>query len=155
MERKDLFLNNNLSAMLSRLQMSEYEMTSEEQKEQTLLQQHAEAIIREPEKTINAEELINHSVRFSHIDASTLKLIIEKTDSELLKMLPTLENAASMILLPPEISIAGQELIASGNYAGLVAILNALRYVPLQIAFCYGIRHHCDFCQVLKSLDLN
>ena len=77
--------------MLSRLQMSEYEMTSEEQKEQTLLQQHAEAIIREPEKTINAEELINHSVRFSHIDASTLKLIIEETDSELLKMLPTLE----------------------------------------------------------------
>lgn len=155
MERKDLFLNNNLSAMLSRLQMSEYEMTSEEQKEQALLQQHAEAIMREPEKSINAEELINHSARFSHIDASTLKLIIEETDAELLKMLPMLENAATMILLPPEILIAGRELIASGNYAGLTAILNALRYVPLQTAFCYGIRHHCDFCQVLKSLDLD
>lgn len=155
MERKDLFLNNNLSSMLSRLQMSEYKMTSEEQKEQALLLQHAKAIIREPEKSINTEELINHSAGFSHIDASTLKLIIEETDAELLKMLPTLENAASMILLPPEILIAGRELIASGNYAGLVAILNSLCYVPLQIAFCYCIRHHCVFCQVLKSLDLN
>ena len=155
MERKDLFLNNNLSSMLSRLQMSEYKMTSEEQKEQALLLQHAKAIIREPEKSINTEELINHSAGFSHIDASTLKLIIEETDAELLKMLPTLENAASMILLPPEILIAGRELIASGNYAGLVAILNSLRYVPLQIAFCYCIRRHCVFCQVLKSLDLN
>lgn len=85
MERKDLFLNNNLSSMLSRLQMSEYKMTSEEQKEQALLQQHAEAIIREPEKSINAEELIDQSVRFSHIDASSLKLIIKETDAELLK----------------------------------------------------------------------
>lgn len=155
MERKDLFLNNNLSAMLSRLQMGEYEMTPKEHNEQILLLQQAEAIIRDPEKSINAEELINRSVRFSHVDASTLKLIIEGTDAELLKLLPVLENAASMILLPPEILIAGRELIASDNYEEWVAILNTLCYVPLQIAFCYGIRRHRDFSQVLKSFDLN
>lgn len=153
MEQKDLFLNNNLSAMLSRQQMGEYVMTPEELEEQTLLQQKAEVIIRDPEKSINAEDLINRSVKFSHVDASTLKQITEGTDDELLKMLPTLESAASMTLLPSAILIAGWKLIDNGNYDGWVAILKALRYVPLQIAFCYEMKRHNDYYLMLKSLD--
>lgn len=154
MERKYLFLNNDLSTMLSREHQTKLEMTKEWEEEQKVLYQEAEEIIKNPTECINAKDIMIKSLRYTHTDDCFLKLFIEGTDSEQLKEIQSLEYAASMTLLPEAILIAGAQLIDKEDYERWIVLLNVLHYVPSQKAFCYCLKRHKDFYEVLNVINI-
>lgn len=155
MERKYLFLNNDISVLLSHKQRIKLKKTPESDDELNIIRQKAESIIQNPAENIDVECIIKRSIRYSATDEYFLALFIEGKDSEQLSNLQTIEHVATMTLLPEAILMAGDILLKRKNYFSWTAILKSLHYVPLQKAFCYSLRQHEDFCEVLKVLDTN
>lgn len=154
MERKDLFLNNDLSMMLSRELNPEPDFGKEWKVEQETLRLLANDVIKNPAGNIDAKVLMDRSARYADTEDFYQKLFIHGTDEEQLQELRSLEYATSLTLLPDAVLIAGGDLIDSGNYAGWLELLYVLHYVPLQKAFCYCLTRHQDFASVLSLLDL-
>lgn len=140
--------------MLSREHQTKLEMTKEWEEEQKVLYQEAEEIIKNPTECINAKDIMIKSLRYTHTDDCFLKLFIEGTDSEQLKEIQSLEYAASMTLLPEAILIAGAQLIDKEDYERWIVLLNVLHYVPSQKAFCYCLKRHKDFYEVLNVINI-
>lgn len=153
MERKDLFLNNDLSMMLSREQYPEPDFSKEWEEEQKVMRQDADLIIQNPARGIDAKGLMEKSARYSGTEDYYLKLFTEGSDEEQMRELRSLEYAASMTLLPDAVLIAGGDLIDKEDYAGWAELLYALHYVPLQKAFCYCLFRYKDYCGVLSVID--
>lgn len=154
MERKDLFLNNDLSIMLSREQRSEPDFGKEWEEEQQAMRQEADELIKNPVGKIDAIQLMERSARYAEAEGYYLKLYTEGTDAEQSQDLQSLEYAATLILLPDAVLIAGSSLADKGDYARWLELLYALQYVPLQKSFCYSLTRHQDFVSVLNGLDL-
>lgn len=139
--------------MLSREQIPASPETDEWKSERKLQEEKANEIIREPEKNINSDEILRRSMSYAHEAADNIKFFISSSDEEQLKDLHYIEYAASMTLLPEAILIAGHMLLKEGRYQEWWNILKNLCYVPLQKAFCYNLRTHKDFLEVLNSLN--
>lgn len=154
MERKDLFLNNDLSMMLSRDQNMEPDFVKEWVGEQLAMHQEADEVIKDPIGKIDAKQLMERSARYAEVEGFYLKLYTQGTDVEQSQDLRSLEYAASLILLPDAIFLAGGDLVEKEDYAGWLEVLYALHYVPLQKAFCYCLTRHQDFASVLSGLDI-
>lgn len=154
MERKDLFINNDLSMMLSREQASAQEKDVEWEKEQKRIRKEAGVVAENPAATIEAKVIMAKGISYAGADEYYLKLFTEGSDEEQLKELRSLEYVASLTLLPDAILVAGHNLIEKEDYAKWTEILFNLRYVPLQMAFCYCLKSHQDFCNVLKAIDV-
>lgn len=154
MERKDLFYNNSLSMMLSREQNTEPDFGKEWEEELQAMRQKADEVIKNPAGMIDAKQLMERSAQYSEADGDFLKLYIEGTDEEQVQDLRSLEYAASLILLPDAILIAGGDLVEKGDYAKWLELLYALHYVPLQKSFCYCLTKHRDFVALLSGLDI-
>lgn len=154
MERKDLFLNNDLSMMLSRESNLKPDFGKEWEAEQEALRLAANDVIKAPAGYIDAKDLMDGSSRYTDTDDFYQKLFIHGTDEEQLQELRSLEYTASLTLLPDVVMIAGGDLIDGGNYVGWLEVLYTLHYVPLQRAFCYCLTRHQDFVSILNLLDL-
>ena len=103
MERKYLFLNNDISAMLSHEERIKLKMTPEADDELNTIRQEAECIIQNPTENIDAECIIKRSIRYSATDEYFLTLFLEGKDLEQLSNLQTIEHVATMTLLPEAI----------------------------------------------------
>lgn len=154
MERKDLYINNDLSMMLSREQASAQEKDVEWEKEQEWIRKEAENVAENPSATIDAKAIMVKGISYAGADEHYFKLFTEGSDEEQLTELRSLEYVASLTLLPDKILVAGYNLIEKEDYARWTEILFNLRYVPLQKAFCYCLKSHREFCNVLKSIDM-
>ena len=154
MERKDLFLNSDLSMMLSREQNPEPDFGKEWEEEQQTMRQEADEVIKNPVGKIDAKHLMTRSARYAEAEGYYLKLYTEGSDEEQSQDLRSLEYAASLILLPDAILIAGGDLVDKGDYAKWLELLYALHYAPLQKAFCYCLTRHQDYVSVLSGLDI-
>ena len=154
MERKDLFINNDLSMMLSRELASAQEKDVEWEKEQERIRKEAEDVAVNPAATIDAKAIRVRGIRYTGTDEYYLKLFTEGSDEEQLTELRNLEYVASLTLLPAAILVAGHNLIEKEDYTKWTEMLFNLRYVPLQKAFCYCLKSHRDFCNVLKTIDV-
>lgn len=154
MERKDLFLNNDLSMMLSRELNPEPDFGKEWKVEQETLRLLANDVIKNPAGNIDAKVLMDRSARYADTEDFYQKLFIHGTDEEQLQELRSLEYAALLTLLPDAVLIAGGDLVDSGNYGGWLELLYTLHYVPLQKSFCYCLTKHQDFVSVLSLLDV-
>lgn len=153
MERKYLFLNNDISAMLSHEERIKLKMTPEADDELNTIRQEAECIIQNPTENIDAECIIKRSIRYSATDEYFLTLFLEGKDLEQLSNLQTIEHVATMTLLPEAILMAGNIVLKRKDYFNWTTLLKSLHYVPLQKAFCYSLRRNEDFDKVLKVLD--
>ena len=154
MERKDLFINNDLSMMLSRELASAQEKDVEWEKERERIRKDAEKVVENPAKTIDAKAIMVRGIRYAGTDEYYLKLFTEGSDEEQLTELRNLEYVASLTLLPAAILVAGHNLMEKEDYTKWTEVLFNLRYVPLQKAFCYCLKSHRDFCNVLKTIDV-
>lgn len=154
MERKDLFLNNDLSMMLSREQNSEPDFGKEWEDEQKTLRQEADDVINNPNGSIDAKLLMEQSARYAGTENYYLNLFTKGSDDEQLAELRSLEYAASLTLLPDALLIAGGELADKEDYGTWDELLYALYYVPLQKAFSYCLSRHKDFIGVLNVLNI-
>ena len=154
MERKDLFINNDLSMMLSRELASAQEKAVEWEKERERIRKDAEKVVENPAETIDAKAIMVRGIRYAWTDEYYLKLFTEGSDEEQLTELRNLEYVASLTLLPAAILVAGHNLIEKEDYIKWTEMLFNLRYVPLQKAFCYCLKSHRDFCNVLKTIDV-
>lgn len=154
MERKDLFINNDLSMMLSRELASAQEKDVEWEKEQERIRKEAEEVAVNPAATIDAKAIMTKGICYAGTDEHYLKLFTEWSDEEQLAELRSLEYVASLTLLPAAILVAGHNLIEKEDYTKWTEMLFNLRYVPLQKAFCYCLKSHRDFCNVLKTIDV-
>ena len=154
MERKDLFINNDLSMMLSRELASAQEKDAEWEKEQERIRKDAEKAAENPAAIIDAKTIMARGIRYAGTDEYFLKLFTEGSDEEQLTELRSLEYVVLLTLLPDAIFVAGYNLIKKADYAKWTEILFNLHYVPLQMAFCYCLKSHRDFCNVLKTIDV-
>lgn len=154
MERKDLFLSCDLSMMLSREQNPEPDFGKEWEEEQQAMRQEADEVIKNPSGMIDAKQLMDRSARYAEAEGYYLKLFTEGSDAEQAQDLRSLEYAASLILLPDAILIAGGDLAYKGDYVKWLELLYVLHYVPLQKSFCYCLTRHQDYVSVLSSLDI-
>lgn len=154
MERKDLFLNSDLSMMLSRELNPESDFGKEWEEEQQAMRHEADEIIKAPAGKIDARQLMERSARYAEVEGYYLKIFTEGSDAEQMQYLRNLEYAASLILLPDAILIVGGDLADKGDYAKWLVLLYALHFVPLQKAFCYCLTRHQDFISVLSGLDI-
>lgn len=154
MERKDLFLNNDLSMMLSRESNLKADFGGEWEAEQEALRLAANDVIKAPANYIDAKDLMDRSARYADTEDFYQKLFVNGTDEEQLQELRSLEYTASLTLLPDAVLIAGGDLIDGENYAGWLELLYTLHFVPLQKAFCYCLTRHQDFLSVLNLLDV-
>ena len=153
MERKDIILNNDLLSMLSHEQRIAQELVTEWEKEHQETLKEARAIIENPSGLIQADEIISRSIRHSGSDYYFLKLFTEGTDEEQAKCLQNIEYTAAYTLLPDALDVAGYELLGKQDYANWINILTALKYVPLQKAFCHDLKRHEDYIGVLKLIN--
>ena len=154
MERKDLFLNSDLSMMLSREQNPEPDFGKEWEEEQLAMRLEADEVIKNPAGKIDAKQLMEKSTRYAEAEGYYLKLYTQGSDEEQSQDLRSLEYAASLILLPDVILIAGGDLADKGDYAKWLELLYALHYAPLQKAFCYCLTRHQDYVSILSGLDI-
>lgn len=154
MERKDLFLNNDLSMMLSRELNPEPDFGKEWENEQKELREKAEAIIKKHSIDGDAKILMTKSAHYAGADEYYQKLYVEGSDDEQFKELRSLEYVASLTLLPDEVIIAGWNLIDGEDYGGWAELLYSLNYVPLQKAFCYCLTRRNDYIGVLNVLNI-
>lgn len=154
MERKDLFLNNDLSMMLSREQNPEPDFGKVWEEEQNELRREANTIIKNRGISFDAKILMARSARHAGTEDYYQKIYLEGSDAEQLKELRSLEYASTLTLLPDAVLIAGGDLIDKEDYGVWVELLYSLHYVPLQKAFCYYLARHKDFIGVLNVLDI-
>ena len=154
MERKDLFINNDLSMMLSRELASAQEKDVEWEKEQERIRKDAEKVAENPAAIIDAKAIMARGISYAGTDEYYLKLFTKGSDEEQLTELRSLEYVASLTLLPDAVLVAGYNLIEKEDYARWTEILFNLHYVPLQMAFCYCLKSHRDFCNILKTIDV-
>ena len=154
MERKDLLLNNDLSMMLSRDQNLKPDYGKEWEEEQQAIRREADEVIKDPFGKIDAKQLMERSERYAEAEGYYLKIYTEGSDVEQSLDLRSLEYAASLILLPDAILLAGGDLVEKEDYSGWLEVLYALHYVPLQKAFCYCLTRHQDYASVLSGLDI-
>ena len=127
MERKDLFINNDLSMMLSRELASAQEKDVEWEKEQERIRKEAEEVAVNPAATIDAKAIMTKGISYAGTDEHYLKLFTEGSDEEQLAELRSLEYVASLTLLPAAILVAGHILIEKEDYAKWTEILFNLR----------------------------
>ena len=153
MKRKDLILNNDLHSMLSREQRIRHARDAEWEKQNQETLMEARTIIENPSGLIQADEIIGRSIRHSGTDEYFLKLFTEGTDEEQAECLQNIEYTATYTLLPDALDVAGYELLEKQDYANWINILTALKYVPLQKAFCHDLKRHEDYIGVLKLID--
>lgn len=152
MERKNMFLNNDLHSMLSHEQRIRHGRDTEREKQNQKTLMETRAIIENPSGLIQADEIIDRSIRHSGADEYFLKLFTEGTDEEQAKCLQNIEYTAAYTILPEAIEVAGYELIQSQDYSKWIDILLALKYVPLQKAFCFDLKSHESYVGVLKTI---
>ena len=105
MERKDLFINNDLSMMLSRELASAQEIDLEWAKEQERIRKEAEVVAENPAATIDAKVIMVKCISYAGTDEHYLKLFTEGSDEEQVTELRSLEYVASLTLLPAAIEI--------------------------------------------------
>ena len=153
MKRKDLILNNDLHSMIVHEQRIGQGRNDEQLKEHQETLKEAHAIIENPSSLIQADEIIDRSIRHSGSDDYFLKLFTEGKDEEQTKYLQNIEYTAAYTLLPDALEVAGYELLEKKDYANWINILTALKYVPLQKAFCHDLKRHEDYLGVLKLID--
>ena len=139
---------------MSREQNPEPDFGKEWEEEQQAIRQEADEVIKNPSGLIDAKQLMERSARYAEAEGYYLKLFTEGSDAEQAQDLRSLEYAASLILLPDAILIAGADLADKGDYAKWLELLYALHYVPLQKSFCYCLTRHQDFVSVLSGLDI-
>ena len=125
----------------------------EQLKEHQETLKEAHAIIENPSSLIQADEIIDRSIRHSGSDDYFLKLFTEGKDEEQTKYLQNIEYTSAYTLLPDALEVAGYELLEKKDYANWINILTALKYVPLQKAFCHDLKRHEDYLGVLKLID--
>ena len=107
-----------------------------------------------PERMIEPEAILSKCIAYSGRDAYFIELVTEKDDVEQLNELNTITYySSSYILLPDTIIIAGHKLLESQNTYQWCKVLYALKYVPLQKAFCYTLKRYEDFEGVLNTLN--
>ena len=153
MERKDLFINNDLSMMLSRELASAQEKDVEWEKEQERIRKDAEKVAENPAAIIDAKAIMARGISYAGTDEYYLKLFTKGSDEEQLTELRSLEYVASLTLLPDAVLVVGYNLIEKEDYARWTEILFNLHYVPLQMAFCYCLKSHRDFCNLRTFAD--
>lgn len=114
----------------------------------------AEDFAYSPERMIEPEAILSKCIAYSGRDAYFIELVTEKDDVEQLNELNTITYySSSYILLPDTIIIAGHKLLESQNTYQWCKVLYALKYVPLQKAFCYTLKRYEDFEGVLNTLN--
>lgn len=139
--------------MLSREQRIRHARDAEWEKQNQETLMEARTIIENPSGLIQADEIIGRSIRHSGTDEYFLKLFTEGTDEEQAECLQNIEYTATYTLLPDALDVAGYELLEKQDYANWINILTALKYVPLQKAFCHDLKRHEDYIGVLKLID--
>lgn len=82
MERKDLFINNDLSMMLSRELASAQEKDVEWEIERERIRKDAEKVVENPAETIDAKAIMVRGIRYAGTDEYYLKLFTEGSDEE-------------------------------------------------------------------------
>ena len=107
-----------------------------------------------PAAIIDAKAIMARGISYAGTDEYYLKLFTKGSDEEQLTELRSLEYVASLTLLPDAVLVAGYNLIEKEDYARWTEILFNLHYVPLQMAFCYCLKSHRDFCNILKTIDV-
>ena len=128
----------------------EDEVIVEEYKES---QKEAEEIANRPLELIQPQNILTRCLAYSGQDALFYELITEKDDEEQLKELTTLAFYSSYILLPEAIIIAGVNLLERNAPNSWCEVLYALKYVPLQDAFCYTLKRYDDYVNVINALN--
>lgn len=148
-----MFLNNDLSMLLSREQNPHPDFGKEWEEEQKEFQQAADAIIRNPSEEIDADAMMARSFQYAGTDDYYRKLFTEGTDAEQMQALRNLEYVASMTLLPECVLIAGGVMVDKEDYGSWAKLLYTLHYVPLQKELCYCLTRHKDYTGLLNVLD--
>lgn len=116
----------------------------------------AAEIADHPFERIDPTKVISTCITYGGRDSFFLELVTQKDDEEQLdNMITILQCSSSYIFLPDSIDLAGFDLIEKKDYSGWWDVLYALKYVPLQISFLYGLKRHEDYVAVLDCINID
>lgn len=148
-----MILNNDLHSMLAYEQRIAHGWDEEWERENQETMKEAQAIMDNPDELVEADEIMARSIRHSDYNANEFRIFTGSGDEEQIKHLRDIEYAAAYTLLPDAIEVAGYELMQKRDYSKWVDVLLALKYVPLQKAFCYDLKRHEDYVGLLNTIN--